>query len=87
MIYFLHPFLSTRNLRYAFQDHSHIFMAIDLLDGGDLRYHLLNHKFSESEVKYIFSELACGIEYIHRNNIIHRDMKPENSKFKHYEFF
>lgn len=55
-------------------------MVLDLLTGGDLRCHLAEHLFNDSEARYIFAELACGIEYIHQNGVIHRDIKPENSK-------
>ena len=52
---------------------------MDLLTGGDLRYHLcLLQKFSEEETKFFFACLLLGLEYIHGNNIIHRDIKPEN---------
>lgn len=33
-----HPFLV--NMVSAFQDHSHLYLVLDLLRGGDLRYHL-----------------------------------------------
>uniref|UniRef100_A0A452VE96 non-specific serine/threonine protein kinase n=1 Tax=Ursus maritimus TaxID=29073 RepID=A0A452VE96_URSMA len=45
-----HPFLV--NLWYSFQDEEDMFMVVDLLLGGDLRYHLQqNVHFSEGAVK------------------------------------
>ena len=37
-----HPFLV--NIRYAFQDREHLYLIMDYLDGGDLRYHLGNKR-------------------------------------------
>lgn len=38
-----HPFLV--NMTYAFQDREHLYLIMDYLDGGDLRYHLGNKRF------------------------------------------
>lgn len=64
---------------------------MDLLNGGDLRYHICKHRrFTEEQTRkyiYLFNNfiigffIAClvaGLEYIHNKNIIHRDIKPEN---------
>ena len=32
------------NMYYAFQDRENLYVVIDLLEGGDLRYHLSKHK-------------------------------------------
>ncbi|KAJ3089584.1 hypothetical protein HK100_007712 [Physocladia obscura] len=68
------------NLRYAFQDDENLFMVIDLMLGGDLRY-LLNTKgpLSEELVQFYMAECALGISYLHSKNIVHRDLKPDNS--------
>ena len=72
-----HPFIV--NMACAFQDYENLYLVMDLLTGGDLRYHLCHmQKFSEDETKFFFACLLLGLEYIHGNNIIHRDIKPEN---------
>ena len=72
-----HPFIV--NMACAFQDYENLYLVMDLLTGGDLRYHLCRvQKFSEDETKFFFACLLLGLEYIHGNNIIHRDIKPEN---------
>jgi len=41
-----HPFLV--NMHYAFQDRDNLYLVIDLMQGGDLRYHIGKHRrFSE----------------------------------------
>uniref|UniRef100_A0A8B9KI98 Protein kinase domain-containing protein n=1 Tax=Astyanax mexicanus TaxID=7994 RepID=A0A8B9KI98_ASTMX len=72
-----HPFLV--NFWYSFQDEEDMFMVVDLLLGGDLRYHLQqNVHFSESTVKLYICELALALQYLRNKRIIHRDIKPDN---------
>ena len=75
-----HPFIV--NMNCAFQDYENLYLVMDLLTGGDLRYHLCKFRhFSEEETKFFIACLLLGLEYIHSNNIIHRDIKPENLVF------
>ena len=76
-----HPFIV--NMISAFQDLNNLYLGLELLKGGDLRYHLINHTqtFTESQTKFLASNLIMGLEYIHSKNIIHRDIKPENILF------
>ena len=72
-----HPFIV--NMNCAFQDYENLYLVMDLLTGGDLRYHLCKiRRFTEEETKFFIACLLLGLEYIHQNNIIHRDIKPEN---------
>ncbi len=72
-----HPFLV--NLHYAFQDKDNLYLTMDFLSGGDLRYHISRYrKFSEEQTRFFISCLLYTLSYIHKNNIIHRDIKPEN---------
>lgn len=66
-------------MNYAFQDTENLYLVMDLLNGGDLRYHISKHrKFSEEQTKFFVCCVLLALEYIHVNNIIHRDIKPEN---------
>jgi serine/threonine protein kinase len=50
-----HPFLV--NMNYAFQDRDNLYLVMDLLNGGDLRYHISKHrKFTEEQTRFF---LAC----------------------------
>lgn len=72
-----HPFIV--NLRFAFQDDENMFMVIDLMIGGDLRFHLERlGGFSEETLRFFCAEIACALNYLHNRGIIHRDLKPDN---------
>ncbi|MBZ3883057.1 Serine/threonine-protein kinase 32C [Sciurus carolinensis] len=67
------------NLWYSFQDEEDMFMVVDLLLGGDLRYHLQqNVQFSEDTVRLYICEMALALDYLRSQHIIHRDVKPDN---------
>ena len=70
------------NMVTAFQDRENLYLLMDYIDGGDLRYHIgRRRRFHEREAKFFIANMIMGLEYLHKNNIIHRDMKPENLVF------
>jgi serine/threonine protein kinase len=61
-----HPFLV--NMHYAFQDYENLYLVIDYLSGGDLRYHICRKKnFSEEQTRKI---IILILTYL--NNYINR---------------
>jgi serine/threonine protein kinase len=72
-----HPFIV--NMQYAFQDLNRLFLVMDLMPGGDLRYHLGKHRtFNEETTKFFIACIVTSLEFLHLHGIIHRDIKPEN---------
>lgn len=51
---------------------------MDLMQGGDLRFHISRKAFTEEAIRFWIAELACALRYIHCQGIVHRDLKPDN---------
>ena len=70
------------NMIYSFQDNDFLYLVMDLLPGGNLRYHLcVKRRFNEKQNKFLIGCILVGLEYIHSQCILHRDIKPENLVF------
>ena len=51
---------------------------MDLMTGGDLRFHISRKTFTEEAVRFWMAELGCALQYCHSQGIVHRDLKPDN---------
>jgi len=72
-----HPFIV--KLHYAFQGPKYLYLAMDYWSGRDLSYHLDNYNYFPEEVaRFLIAEIILAIEYIHTQDIIYRDLKPNN---------
>ena len=48
-------------------------MVLDLMLGGDLRFHLDRMGYmSEDAVRFLIAEMAVALDYLHRKGIVHR---------------
>ncbi|KAK4057117.1 serine/threonine-protein kinase dbf2 [Microbotryomycetes sp. JL221] len=66
-------------LLYAFQDHIHVYLAMDFIAGGDFRT-LLNNSgvLKEEHARFYITEMFVAVDALHKLGYIHRDLKPEN---------
>ncbi|VDK72924.1 unnamed protein product [Onchocerca ochengi] len=66
-------------MTYAFQSPDKLCFVLDLMNGGDLHYHLTQHGvFSESEMRFYAAEVILGLEHMHNRSVVYRDLKPAN---------
>lgn len=54
------------------------YLVVDLMNGGDLRFHISRKTFTEEAIRFWIAELGCALRYIHSQGVIHRDVKPDN---------
>ena len=72
-----HPFIV--KLNYSFQTSSKLFLIMEYCPNSDLSKHLIKEKrFIESRAKFYICELILALEYLHKKDIIFRDLKPSN---------
>ncbi|CAH0390418.1 unnamed protein product [Bemisia tabaci] len=66
-------------MTYAFHTPDKLCFILDLMNGGDLHYHLSQHGvFNEQEMKFYAAEVILGLEHMHKRYIVYRDLKPAN---------
>mmetsp|Transcript_2 Transcript_2/g.3 ORF Transcript_2/g.3 Transcript_2/m.3 type:complete len:638 (-) Transcript_2:1216-3129(-) len=66
-------------LQAVFKSQNNLYIVMEYVTGGELLGKIEKHKrFSETTAKRYFSHLVLGLEYIHRSEIAHRDLKPQN---------
>jgi len=57
------------------------YMAIELMEGGNLNQLMKNHTFDVNEAIEIMLQILSGMAFAHRMASVHRDIKPENILF------
>ncbi|KAI3992279.1 hypothetical protein MKX01_030000 [Papaver californicum] len=56
-----------------------IHLILEYCRGGDLSMHIQRKgKVTEATAKHFMQQLAAGLQILRQNNVIHRDLKPQN---------
>ncbi len=73
--------IQNRNIVQAygyFEANNTIYSVMEFIRGVDLIEYMKTHKFNEESVKELLFQLIDGLKELHSQNIIHRDIKPQN---------
>ena len=65
-------------LRTKINNKKALFLVQEYIQGETYYDLLQSGKFSEAEIRELISELLPVLEYIHEQNLIHRDISPDN---------
>uniref|UniRef100_A0A665WKH6 protein kinase C n=1 Tax=Echeneis naucrates TaxID=173247 RepID=A0A665WKH6_ECHNA len=71
-----HPFLV--NLYGCFQTTDHVCFVMAYSPGGDLMTHIHTSIFTEKQALFYSSCVLLGLEFLHKNHIVYRDLKLDN---------
>ncbi|XP_024120560.1 serine/threonine-protein kinase N2 [Oryzias melastigma] len=71
-----HPFLV--NLHGCFQTADHVCFVMAYSSGGDLMKHIHTNIFSQKQTWFYSSCVLLGLEFLHQNKIVYRDLKLDN---------
>ncbi|KAL6648388.1 hypothetical protein ACP70R_012612 [Stipagrostis hirtigluma subsp. patula] len=66
-------------LHDSIKDRGKIYLILEYCRGGDLHMYLQRHKrVPELVAKHFIRQLASGLQMLRDNNVVHRDLKPQN---------
>ena len=72
-----HPYIV--GMAKAFQTSDKLFFVLDYCAGGELFFHLGKvGRFPEERAKFYAAQITLALQYVHSQDIIYRDLKPEN---------
>lgn len=73
-----HPSILT--LFTFFEDSNYVYLVLELAHNGALHRYLVDKQktLTEFEAANILSQVVSGLQYLHSNNIMHRDMSMSN---------
>lgn len=61
------------------EDANYIYIIQELCEGGDLFSHISQlRRYTSSDAAYLARQLLAAVNHLHKHNLLHRDIKPDN---------
>jgi len=80
-----HPFIV--NLYATFQDSKYLYMVLEYVNGGEFFTHLRKAgRLENNAAKFYSASVVAIFSHLHMEDIIYRDLKPENLLLDHEGF-
>ena len=73
------------DLKYTFQDHKNLYFVMEYINGETLASQI-KVKLGIHDDKFLFyaSEMIVALSLLHSNNVIYRNLKPDNVMIDQY---
>nr|KMM67987.1 protein kinase kin1 [Coccidioides posadasii RMSCC 3488] len=72
-----HPYVC--GMRDVVRTNHHWYMFFEYVNGGQMLDYIISHgKLKEKQARKFARQIASALDYCHKNNIVHRDLKIEN---------
>lgn len=63
----------------SFQSTNYLYLVMEYMNGGDLATLLKNMgTMPDGWARRYIAEVIIGVDYLHKNGVVHRDLKPDN---------
>src|SRR5215472_1283473 len=72
-----HPYIC--GMRELIVHQHHYYMVFEYVNGGQMLDYIISHgRLRERVARKFARQIASALDYCHRNNVVHRDLKIEN---------
>ncbi|KAK7438601.1 Serine/threonine-protein kinase [Stygiomarasmius scandens] len=72
-----HPYIC--GMREMIVHQHHYYMVFEYVDGGQMLDYIISHgRLRERTARKFARQIGSALDYCHRNNVVHRDLKIEN---------
>ena len=60
------------------QEENVVWIFMEICEYGDLNKFFSKNNLTQQQILEVMTQIAGGVSYLHQNDIVHRDIKPDN---------